>query len=72
VIRGALNVGAERMSQPLAQRLTLERLERGVGASSVDQIVIDGYPVRLFTLNLNQDWRNIERNLLQLISKRVN
>ena len=41
-----------------------------VGDNSVDaSFVIDGYPVRLFTLNLNQDWRNIEHDLLQLIFK---
>jgi 5-methylcytosine-specific restriction enzyme subunit McrC len=40
-----------------------------VGDSSVDaSFVIDGYPVRLFTLNLNQDWPLIERDLLGLLS----
>jgi 5-methylcytosine-specific restriction enzyme subunit McrC len=44
-----------------------------VGDNSVDaSFVIDGYPVRLFTLNLSQDWRNIECDLLQLISKLAN
>jgi len=40
-----------------------------VGDSRVDaSFTIDGYPVRLYTLNLDQHWRNIERDLLQLVS----
>lgn len=43
-----------------------------VGDNSVDaSFVIDGYPVRLYTLNLNQGWRNIERDLLRLTSNSV-
>ena len=43
-----------------------------VGDSSVDaSFVIDGYPVRMFTLNLNQNWPLIERDLLGLLSSRA-
>jgi 5-methylcytosine-specific restriction enzyme subunit McrC len=39
-----------------------------VGDSKVDEsYVIDGYLVRLFTLDLNQPWREIERDLLRLL-----
>jgi 5-methylcytosine-specific restriction enzyme subunit McrC len=40
-----------------------------VGDSEVDQsYLIDGYRVRLYTLNLNQTWQEIERDLLGLLS----
>ena len=42
-----------------------------VGENVIDaSFTIDGFPVRLFTLNLNQDWRSIERDLLDLIAVR--
>jgi 5-methylcytosine-specific restriction endonuclease McrBC regulatory subunit McrC len=42
-----------------------------VGENVVDRsFVIDGFPVRLYTLNLSQDWRQIEHDLLDLIALR--
>jgi 5-methylcytosine-specific restriction enzyme subunit McrC len=43
-----------------------------VGDSEVDQTyVIDGYRVRLYTLNLNQNWQKIEEDLLDLLDSGV-
>jgi len=40
-----------------------------VGDSEVDELyVIDGYPIRLYTLNLNQSWKEIESDLLRLLN----
>ena len=40
-----------------------------VGDNVIDaSFTIEGFPVRLYTLNLSQDWQHIERDLLQLIS----
>lgn len=40
-----------------------------VGDNAVDSsFTIDGYPIRLFTLNLNQHWKKIEDDLLCLIA----
>jgi 5-methylcytosine-specific restriction enzyme subunit McrC len=39
-----------------------------VGNSQIDEsYVIDGYSVRLYTLNLNQPWKEIEADLLRLL-----
>lgn len=39
-----------------------------VGDNTVDaSFTIDGYPVRLYTLNLNQAWQQIERDLIRLL-----
>jgi 5-methylcytosine-specific restriction enzyme subunit McrC len=40
-----------------------------VGDSAVDaSFMIDGYQVRIYTLNLGQDWQDIEQDLLRLIN----
>jgi 5-methylcytosine-specific restriction enzyme subunit McrC len=39
------------------------------GMSEIDEsYIIDGYPVRLYTLNLNQHWQGIEHDLLGLLN----
>ena len=40
-----------------------------VGDNTVDaSFIIEGFPVRLYTLNLSQNWRQIERDLLLLVA----
>jgi 5-methylcytosine-specific restriction enzyme subunit McrC len=42
------------------------------GDSEVDEsYVIDGYRVRLYTLNLNQSWKGIEQDLLELLAEQA-
>lgn len=42
-----------------------------VGENVIDaSFTIEGFPVRLYTLNLSQDWQHIERDLLGLICSR--
>jgi 5-methylcytosine-specific restriction enzyme subunit McrC len=42
-----------------------------VGDNVVDKsFTIEGFPVRIYTLNLSQDWRQIEQDLLKLIAPR--
>jgi 5-methylcytosine-specific restriction enzyme subunit McrC len=43
-----------------------------VGDSTVDAAYeIDGFPIRIYTLNLAQDWAFIEADLLKLIDVRI-
>ena len=45
-------------------------LYAGVGDDVDEAYLIDGFPIRVFALNLAQEWRGIEGDLLGLLGDR--